>query len=584
MRPLKQFLLGCVLILAAVAPTGAAMVSPAWVALYDSPRDPFNAPPFDEGWAMGVDATGNVYVAGGGYDTNYHQQWVLLKYNAEGALLWTRALSGPDAPRGSAYGLALTAGGEVIVVGHAEDPISPTAVATIKFDGDGNILWQARYGPAYLGSDLSSPITVDAQDNVYVIGSVWRTSHDADCVTLKYDRDGHQLWVAHYDGPAHREERAQALAVDGAGSVYVTGSSVSHCFLDRDGDENCPTDLLTVKYDANGQELWVARYDGPGASHDRANAIALDAFGHVYVAGFSFGRDFVQGWATIKYTRDGQRLWVARRNSPGDYSGAMALAVDRIGHAYVTGPGFHTIKYGVFGQVLWEQSVFLGYPAALALDAHGNVCVGGSGGVVAGAGGFAAVKFDPFGNVLWSGTWNDDTNSWEWVNDLALDRSGNLHLTGSTDSLAVGDPAMATLKFAGPTNPLPPLVDIRATDPVAVEGGLGGRGTATFTLRRTGETTAPLPVLFVVGGTASNGVDYETLGGLAVFPAGFSTTQILIRVRDDRWREGLETVRVKLEGNPQYRLGSQREAVAFIVDNDRHFGRKPMAFRSILNE
>jgi len=452
MHALQKLCVGLGLLLAVDASMNAAIVSPTWVALYDSPIHPFNAPPFDEGRAMVVDAAGNVYVAGGGYDTNYHQQWVLLKYDARGTLLWTRALSGTDAPRGSAHGLALTTAGEVIVVGHAEDPIRPTALAIIKFDSDGNVLWQARYGPAYVGSDLSSPIVVDSQDNAYVIGTSAPGDRNSDYVTLKYSSDGRQVWVAKYDGPAHHEDRAQALSIDERGNVYVTGSSVSHCFLDRDGDENCPTDMLTVKYDANGQELWVARYDGPGASYDRANAVVLDKLGHVYVAGFSIGRDFTQGWATIRYARNGRLLWVARHESPGDSSGAMALAVDRIGDAYVTGPNFHTIKYRPSGKVAWERSAFLGYPAALKLDAKGNVCVGGAGGTTAGARGFAAIKFDRLGNVMWSGTWNDDTDSWEWVTDMALDRSGNIHLTGSSYRLSMGDPAIATMKFIGPTN------------------------------------------------------------------------------------------------------------------------------------
>jgi hypothetical protein len=447
MDQLKKMFADVGLLLAIVAPLNAATVSPAWVALYNSPVHPFDAPPFDEGRAIGVDATGDVYVAGGGYDTNYHQQWVLLKYNAQGTLLWTRALSGTNAPRGSAHGLALNAAGQVIVVGHAEDPIRPTALAIIKFDSEGNILWQARYGPAYVGSDLSSPIVVDAQDNVYVIGTSAPGGDNSDYVTLKYSGAGHQLWVATYDGPAHNEDRAQALSIDDRGNVYVSGSSVSHCFLDRDNDQICPTDMLTVKYNASGRQAWVARYDGPGRSFDRAAAVALDRSGQVYVAGFSMGRNDTQGWATIKYSRKGRLQWVARHESPEDYNGAMALAVDSKGRAYVTGPGFQTIKYRPSGRVEWAQSSFLGFPAALKLDAQGNVCVAGAGGAIAGAGGFAAIKFDPRGNVLWSGTWNDDTNSWEWVTGMALDPSGNIHLTGSSYPVSMGDPAIATVKF-----------------------------------------------------------------------------------------------------------------------------------------
>jgi len=62
-------------------------------------------------------------------------------------------------------------------------------------------------------------------------------------------------------------DRASAMAVDGAGNVYVTGWSYGS------GTES---DYATVKYDAGGSELWVARYDGSGNPNDGAAGAAVD--------------------------------------------------------------------------------------------------------------------------------------------------------------------------------------------------------------------------------------------------------------------------------------------------------------------
>src|SRR6185295_10765106 len=66
-------------------------------------------------------------------------------------------------------------------------------------------------------------------------------------------------------------------------------------------------------------------------------------------------------------------------------------------------------------------------------------------------------------------------------------------------------------------------VTVAATDPTAGEPG-SGQGTGTFTFTRTGSTTAALTVNYTVGGTASSGNDYTSIGTTVTFAAGAATT------------------------------------------------------------
>src|SRR5205814_4297820 len=78
-------------------------------------------------------------------------------------------------------------------------------------------------------------------------------------------------WVARYNG-GHGFDLASAIAVDGSGNIYLTGSSVGpgSCNLDCN-------DYATIKYNASGMQEWVARCNGPGNGDDEAYGIGVDA-------------------------------------------------------------------------------------------------------------------------------------------------------------------------------------------------------------------------------------------------------------------------------------------------------------------
>ena len=193
-------------------------------------------------------------------------------------------------------------------------------------------------------------------------------------------------------------------------------------------------------------------------------------------------------------------------------------------------------------------------------------------------------------------TWTNVSEGKYVLTALATDSRGATSLSAPVHVAVVAS-------NAPPTN-LPPLVGIVATDPIAAEGTnywrwpvatsdgtwltntsptalLGtnppGPNIAVFKIRRTGETNSDLTVYYSIGGTASNGVDYETLPGTITIPAGQHAARILVVPIDDDLVEPIETVILKLEPPPDptagltapsYRIGFPARAAAIIVDND----------------
>ena len=157
-----------------------------------------------------------------------------------------------------------------------------------------------------------------------------------------------QAWIAFYDGPDNRNDEPQAMVVDSTGNVYVTGHSWSD-------SPRLGYDYATIKYNSNGNQLWVARYNGPGDVIDGAHALALDGQGNAYVAGLCcYGVGGGGDFATIKYDPEGRQLWSYRYNGVANaYDEARALAVDGQGNVYVSGwsegvgtsSDYATVKY-----------------------------------------------------------------------------------------------------------------------------------------------------------------------------------------------------------------------------------------------
>ncbi len=86
--------------------------------------------------------------------------------------------------------------------------------------------------------------------------------------------------------------------------------------------------------------------------------------------------------------------------------------------------------------------------------------------------------------------------------------------------------------------------------------------------RSTSNTSGAVPVAYSIGGTATNGEDYESLSGEIIIPDGDSTVFIDIIPIDDNINEPRETVILTLRQNGWYTIGWHNEAIAYIADND----------------
>ncbi len=334
--------------------TAAAQVMEEWVVRYDGPGvSPGNSP--DWAYALTTDDAGNVYVTGGSFVDGTDDDCTTIKYGPDGSVIWVNRYHYFEEDWG--YAVAVDPDGCVYVTGLSSSPSNGYDYLTIKYDSDGTRQWVSRFDGAGQDNDAAYAICVDASGNVYVSGRSQSVpySSDHDYVTVKYAADGTELWAVAYDGRAHRDDRAHAMTLDDAGNVYVTGSS-----------EDTPgvMDFATVMYDTDGMELWVVRRPGLSGSDGGGWDIALDPAGNVVVVGRAEQDGTDYDFWTVKYDGTGAELWSARYDGPAsDADAACALVVDEFGAVYVagrsegvgTGYDYAAVKYDAAGTEQWVR-------------------------------------------------------------------------------------------------------------------------------------------------------------------------------------------------------------------------------------
>jgi uncharacterized delta-60 repeat protein len=330
--------------------------------------------------AIAVDISGNVYVTGESVGSGPGQDYATVKYNSAGEEQWAARYNGPGNYWDTARAIEVDDSGNVYVTGESYG--FGYDIATIKYNSNGDSVWVRRYHSGN-GEDLARDIAVDDSGNVYVTGYSAGLGTFNDYVTIKYNSTGDSVWVRRYNGPGNGYDYAIAVTIDDSGNVYVTGNSSGSTTDD---------DYTTIKYNPVGEELWIARYNGLENQWDEAVAIAVDNIGNVYVTGCSYSVSTNRDFATIKYNSNGDTVWVRKYNGPAnDQDYGRAIAIDNSGNVYVTGESYDsnsdddyaTIKYSTSGVQEWVMRY--NGPAndkdnsvSLAVDAMGNVFVTGT--------------------------------------------------------------------------------------------------------------------------------------------------------------------------------------------------------------
>ncbi|MDQ2691962.1 MAG: 6-bladed beta-propeller [Chloroflexota bacterium] len=261
--------------------------------------------------------------------------------------------------------------------------------------------------------DVPVGVAADAEGNIY-------TMDTNNSRVQKFDSEGNFLlaWGSEGSGQGQFGDilnpREGHLAVDTRGHVYVIDLKNSR----------------VQKFDNHGNYLaqWGAKGYGEGQFTQPLD-IAADQQNNIYVA--DAGNNTIQ-----KFDETGRFLlrWGRYGYADGEFSDVYSVAIAPEGNVLVTDSTGRIQTFDSNGRYLSttipepvdNQSVFLG---SIAVDNKGDI-------YVADWYGKRIVKFDPEGKAL--AAWNGSNVSLDWsfnMQDIAVDRQGNIYLTDGTEDL-----------------------------------------------------------------------------------------------------------------------------------------------------
>jgi len=279
-----------------------------------------------------TDANGNFYVFGT-YNYNPGTDIILYKFDPNGVELWSRTYSWSD--EDYAVSLALDVNGKAYAAFTTYDNLGYSDAVVLTWDANGTQDWSSGY-LGFGGSPQAVKIMVDANFNTYYFVTSLGGTTNRDLCVQKFDASGSYRLEVRYDGANHDYEEGYDMDIDENGYAYVTGSTYS---------TNLTDEMVVVKMNLNGvigSVEWAKIYDSQPSGYDYGTKIAVDWNGNVYACGNSSPANGDGDMITLKYDAAGTEVWRDIFNAPaeGYHTPDGAIFSEGLGEVYISGHGY----------------------------------------------------------------------------------------------------------------------------------------------------------------------------------------------------------------------------------------------------
>lgn len=390
----------------------------------------------NKSYSIASDPTGGVVITGFVASTNGGTDICTVKYDSLGNVMWASTNNGGYIDN-KAYAITIDKQWNMIVTGYSQNQTS-IKIRTIKYDSAGNVIWNMFYPDSgQCGDSKAYAIALDSYDNIYIAGYTTNFSNNTDYVVIKYNPSGVRQWVENFDGTANGNDTASSITIVADNAVAVTGNSWN-------GQYNI---IETVSYNLSGGQQWEKHF---GNSESKGNAITADAYGNVYITGYTTSAQTYEDILTAKYSNLGNLSWF-QIDTGAFYDYGKSIGLTSTNDVVVAGvtsgsllqssENYITIKYdGVTGANSWSQQYngtgnSTDVPNKLVVSPIDNtIYVTGASNSTndSGSQDMLTITYSATGDTISCSRVSADTNSADIANDITIDQAGNVYITGYT--------------------------------------------------------------------------------------------------------------------------------------------------------
>ena len=180
----------------------------------------------DYGTYLKADNSNNTFVCGT-TDAGPNNDMVVYKQNQYGTRLWVTTYNGTANLNDTAISTMWLPNGFVVVTGKCKETLNSStkdAFVTMIIDSGTTIWTKMFFGKDSLGA-IPTHMNTDGQGNIYICGYENLIDGTKNGCIIKYDSNGNQLWNISYDAGINLDDKFNSITLDNNNDILVTGQT-----------------------------------------------------------------------------------------------------------------------------------------------------------------------------------------------------------------------------------------------------------------------------------------------------------------------------------------------------------------------